>query len=292
MRDVGHRREEVDRLVDLHLQHVADALAAPAHRQRLGVEALAVADVARHLHVGQEAHLDRPHALPFAARAAALAGVEARSAPARSRAPSPRASRRTACGSCPRSRCRSPGTSAASCRSASGRPRARGRSSRQPSIFSQPCQLGRAPRVLMNCRLASSTSRASVDLPEPLTPVTATRRLSGMSTVTLLQVVQRRAADRQQRVAALSLRSVAAVGVAPAGAAAADGPAAARGSGRSPNRACDASSVDAAFGDQPAAALAGARADVDDVVGAADRVLVVLDDDQRVALVAELAAAR
>ena len=40
VRDVRHRGEEVDRLVDLHLQHVADALAAPAHRQRLGVEAL------------------------------------------------------------------------------------------------------------------------------------------------------------------------------------------------------------------------------------------------------------
>ena len=39
--------------------------------------------------------------------------------------------------------------------------------------------------------------------------------------------------------------------------------------------------------DEVAAALAGAGADVDDVVGAADRVLVVLDDDQRVALVAE-----
>ena len=84
---LGIDGEELDRLVDLHLQHVADALAAPADRQRLGVEALAVADVARHLHVGQEAHLDGAHALAFAGRAAALAGVEARSAPARSRAP-------------------------------------------------------------------------------------------------------------------------------------------------------------------------------------------------------------
>ena len=42
--------------------------------------------------------------------------------------------------------------------------------------------------------------------------------------------------------------------------------------------------ADAALGDQPAAALARARADVDDVVGAPDRLLVVLDDDQRVAL--------
>ena len=30
VRDLRHRREEFDRLVDLHLQHVADALAAPA----------------------------------------------------------------------------------------------------------------------------------------------------------------------------------------------------------------------------------------------------------------------
>jgi hypothetical protein len=45
---------------------------------------------------------------------------------------------------------------------------------------------------------------------------------------------------------------------------------------------------DAAFGHQLTAALAGARADVDDVVGAADRVFVVFDHHQRVALVAEL----
>ena len=43
----------------------------------------------------------------------------------------------------------------------------------------------------------------------------------------------------------------------------------------------------AAFGDQLATALAGAGADVDQVVGAADRILVVFDDDQRIALVAE-----
>ena len=43
-----------------------------------------------------------------------------------------------------------------------------------------------------------------------------------------------------------------------------------------------------ALGDERAAAFAGAGADVDDVVGAADRVLVVFDDDERVArLVAE-----
>jgi regulator of replication initiation timing len=41
--DVGHGGEELHRLVDFHLQHVADALAAPGDGQRLGVEARAVA---------------------------------------------------------------------------------------------------------------------------------------------------------------------------------------------------------------------------------------------------------
>jgi len=36
--------------------------------------------------------------------------------------------------------------------------------------------------------LASSTSRAKVDLPDPLTPVTATRRLSGIAAVTSLRL--------------------------------------------------------------------------------------------------------
>jgi len=43
-----------------------------------------------------------------------------------------------------------------------------------------------------------------------------------------------------------------------------------------------------AFGDDGAAMHAGAGADVDDVVGAADGVLVVLDDDHRIADVAQL----
>ena len=41
--------------------------------------------------------------------------------------------------------------------------------------------------------------------------------------------------------------------------------------------------------DERAAALAGARADVDDVVGSADRVFIVFHHHQRVALVAQLA---
>ena len=50
--------------------------------------------------------------------------------------------------------------------------------------------------------------------------------------------------------------------------------------------ACDL--VDRALGDDLAAVLAGAGAHVDDVVGGAHRLLVVLDDDDRVAEVAEL----
>ena len=48
----------------------------------------------------------------------------------------------------------------------------------------------------------------------------------------------------------------------------------------------------AALGDQPPAALAGAGADVDDVVRAAHRVFVMLHHHQGVALVAEASPAR
>jgi hypothetical protein len=139
---------------------------------------------------GRKAHADGADALAFAAGAAAFAGVEAEAArPSRARALP--ACRQTACGSCPRSRCRWPGSCAAFCRWASGPPPARGRWRCQPSTLSQPVHCG-APRLpTAACTLASSTSRASVDLPEPDTPVTATRRLSGTITFTLGQVVQR-----------------------------------------------------------------------------------------------------
>src|SRR5690606_17706723 len=65
-----------DRLVDFHLQHFAGAFASPSHVQRILVEALAIAAVAWHFNVGQEAHFQRAHALSLADRAAALAGIE------------------------------------------------------------------------------------------------------------------------------------------------------------------------------------------------------------------------
>ena len=45
--------------------------------------------------------------------------------------------------------------------------------------------------------------------------------------------------------------------------------------------------LDRAFGDDPPAVLAGARTHVDDPIGRAHRFLIVLDDDQRVAQIAQ-----
>ena len=76
MADVGHGGKEVDRLVHLHLQHVANVPAAPADGQRLRVEARTLAGFAQHFHIRQKAHGDGANALPFATGAASLAGVE------------------------------------------------------------------------------------------------------------------------------------------------------------------------------------------------------------------------
>src|SRR3546814_5795065 len=70
------RGEELNGFVHLHFQDFAGALAAPGHIQRIAIEALAVAAIAQHLHVGQEAHFYGAHALAFAYRTASLACVE------------------------------------------------------------------------------------------------------------------------------------------------------------------------------------------------------------------------
>ena len=71
-----HAGEEIHGLIDLHLQDLADVFALPRHRQGFGVEARAMADLTRHFDVWQKAHLDGAHALAFTARATAFAGVE------------------------------------------------------------------------------------------------------------------------------------------------------------------------------------------------------------------------
>ena len=74
--DARVRREEPDGIVHAHRQHVADVAAAILDCQRLAVEPLPAARIAKHLHVRQEAHLDRLYALPFAGIAASTCRVE------------------------------------------------------------------------------------------------------------------------------------------------------------------------------------------------------------------------
>src|SRR5260221_8032834 len=69
-------REILPGFVAAHGEHLADVLAAHLHRERLGVEARAVAHLARDLHVREEAHLDGLHALAVAAVAAPAGGIE------------------------------------------------------------------------------------------------------------------------------------------------------------------------------------------------------------------------
>src|SRR5713226_326907 len=74
--DDGHGLEEIDALVDRHLQHVGDRLAAEVDFQRLAVVALALADVALDVDVRQEVHLDLDDAVALAGLAAATLDVE------------------------------------------------------------------------------------------------------------------------------------------------------------------------------------------------------------------------
>ena len=109
-------------------------------------------------------------------------------------------------------------------------------------------------------------------LPEPATPVTTTSTPSGMSTSTScrLFVVAPRTSSAPDGVRTVSLSGRPVVEVA-----AGDGVA-----GPQP--------LDGALEHDLAAAGAGARAEVDDVVGDRDRLRLVLDDQHGVALVAQL----
>ena len=63
-------------LVDPHLEDVGDRLALVLHFERLRVVALALADLARHVDVGQEVHLDLDDAVALAGLAAPALDVE------------------------------------------------------------------------------------------------------------------------------------------------------------------------------------------------------------------------
>ena len=119
--------------VDPHVEHVGDRPAAIMNFQRLAVEPGSAAHRARHGQVGQEIHLDLPHALPLAFFAAAPLGVEAEAARCDSRAAGLRACRQTPCGSRRTRRCRWPDCSAACGRSATGRSRSACRCGSRPA---------------------------------------------------------------------------------------------------------------------------------------------------------------
>ena len=74
--DGGHRLEEVGGLLDRHVEHVGDRLALEVHLERLAVVAGAVADLARHVDVGEEVHLDLDRAVAGARVAAPALDVE------------------------------------------------------------------------------------------------------------------------------------------------------------------------------------------------------------------------
>ena len=73
-------REELERFVDRHRQHLGDVLAAEEDLQRLAVVALAFADLAGDGDVRQELHLDLDVALALAGLAAAALHVEGEAA--------------------------------------------------------------------------------------------------------------------------------------------------------------------------------------------------------------------
>ena len=113
-------------------------------------------------------------------------------------------------------------------------------------------------------------------MPEPDTPVTATKHASGTSTSTCLEVVRGGAADaereaRERTASLLRYRNAA--------------PAAEERPGeRFPHR---GQAIDGPAEQQPPAAFAGSRAQIDHVVGGADDGGVVLDHDDGVALIAQ-----
>jgi hypothetical protein len=80
------------RVLDGEVEHVGDRAAAEAHLERLAVEALPLADVARHEDVGEEVHLDLHEPVALARLAAPPLTLNEKR-PARSRGSSPRASR-------------------------------------------------------------------------------------------------------------------------------------------------------------------------------------------------------
>src|SRR5262249_4187009 len=79
-RDGRDRLEERDRLLDRHRQHFVDVLAFVLDLEGLAIVALTVADVAGHVDVWEEMHLDLDEPVALAGLAAATLHVERKAA--------------------------------------------------------------------------------------------------------------------------------------------------------------------------------------------------------------------
>ena len=185
-----HRLEELQRLLDRHVEHVGDRLALEQDLQRLAVVALALADVAGDVDVGQEVHLDLDDAVALAGLAAAALDVEREAAGlvaarlALGQAGEPLADRREGAGI--------------------GRGvRARRAADRRLVDVDdlvdvlEPLDAVvrggglRGAVELARHRACRACRPASVDLPPPETPVTQVNRPSGISAVMFLRLLPR-----------------------------------------------------------------------------------------------------
>src|SRR5512139_287173 len=78
--DLRDLREELERLLDRHLEHIRDRAPLEADLERLLVVAVPVAGLTGDVHVGQEVHLDLDRAVALARLAAPAADVEGEAA--------------------------------------------------------------------------------------------------------------------------------------------------------------------------------------------------------------------
>src|SRR5690606_38839356 len=272
--DARHLLEEVERLVDGHLEHVRDVAALVVDLERLAVVAPAAADVAGDVDVGQEVHLDLDQPVALARLAAAALHVEAE--PPR-RVAAELGLRQL--GEELPDRREEPGVG--------GRVRARRTADRRLVDVDDLVDVLEAVDPVVGAR----QQPGAVEVPgegavqdivdERALPRSADTGHAGEGAerdvyVEVLEVVLPRAAhDQLLPVAGAALRgnldALVAAEV-----------------GRGERALTPEHLLERALRDDLAAVAPGARAEVDDVVGGSDRVLVVLDDDHRVAQVAEL----
>src|SRR5579859_685311 len=80
MVDAALGGEELQSIIDAHGEDLADILALEENAQGVRIESPPAADIAEHLHVGQETHFDALHTLALAGIATPADGVEGEAA--------------------------------------------------------------------------------------------------------------------------------------------------------------------------------------------------------------------